>query len=56
MYGRRHFSSVFFVVNERSEMCLYEVPMFMSLFGFGLDMMCASFQMCGMVMLFSDVL
>ena len=34
MYG----SSVFcFAITERSKMGLYDVPMFMSLFGFGID-------------------
>ena len=34
-------------------MGLYDVPMFMSLFGFGIGMMFASFHVCGMM---SDVL
>ena len=51
MYGSSVFSSVL-VITERSEMGLYDVPMFMSLFGIG--MMFASFHVCGM-MLFSDV-
>ena len=33
MYGRSVFSGVF-AITERSEMGLYDVPMFMSLFGF----------------------
>ena len=33
MYGSSVFSSVF-AITERSEMGLYDVPMFMSLFGF----------------------
>ena len=40
-------SSVFssaFAITERSEMGLYDVPMFMSLFGFGIGMMFASFH------------
>ena len=41
MYGSSVFSSVF-VITERSEMGLYDVPMSMSLFGFG--MMFASFH------------
>ena len=52
MYGRIVFSSVF-AVTERSEMGLYEVPKFMSLFGFGIGMMFASFHTCGMMLLFS---
>ena len=43
MYGSSVFSSVF-VINERSEMDLYDVPMFMSLFDFGIGMMFASFH------------
>ena len=37
-------------------MGLYDVPMFMSLFGFGIGMMFASFHIRGMMLLFSDVL
>ena len=43
MYGSSVFSSVF-AITERSEMGLYNVPMFMSLFGFGIGMMFASFH------------
>ena len=43
MYGGSVFSSVF-AITERSEMGLYDVPMFMSLFGFGIGMMFASFH------------
>ena len=43
MYGSSVFSSVF-AITEISEMGLYDVPMFMSLFGFGIDMMFASFH------------
>ena len=38
MYGSNVFSIVF-SITERSEMGLYDVPMFMSLFGFGIGMM-----------------
>ena len=31
-------------ITERSEMSLYDVPMFMSLFGFGIGIMFASFH------------
>ena len=37
MYGSIIFSSVF-VITERSEMGLYDAPMFMSLLGFGIGM------------------
>ena len=40
MYGSSVFSSVF-AITERSGMDLYDVPMFMSLFGFGIGMMFA---------------
>ena len=43
MYRSSVFSSVF-AITERSEMGLYDVPMSMSLFGFGIGMMFASFH------------
>ena len=43
MFGSSVFSSVF-AITERSEMGLYDVPMFMSLFGFGIGIMFASFH------------
>ena len=43
MYESSVFSSVF-VITERSEMGLYDVHMFMSLFCFGICMMFASFH------------
>ena len=43
MYGSSSFSSVF-AITERSELGLYDVPMFMSLFGFGIGMIFASFH------------
>ena len=55
MYGSSVFSSVF-AITERSEMGLYDVPMFMSLYGFGIGRMFASFHVRGMMLLFSDVL
>ena len=42
MYGSSVFSGVF-AITDRSEMGMYSVPMFMSLFGFGIGMMFASF-------------
>ena len=41
MYGSSVFS-IGFAITERSEMGLYDVPMFMFLFGFGIGMMFAS--------------
>ena len=55
MYGSSVFSSVF-ANTERSEMGLYDIHIFMSLFGFGIVMMFASFLVCGMMLLFSDML
>ena len=43
MYGSSVLSSVF-AITERSVMDLYDVPMIMSLFGFGIGMMLASFH------------
>ena len=43
MYGSSVFSSVF-AITERSDMGLYDGPMFMSLSGFGIGMMFASFH------------
>ena len=40
------FSSVF-AITERRDMGLYEVPMSMSLFGFGMGTMLANFHICG---------
>ena len=42
MYESSVFTSVF-AITQRSEMGLYDVPMFMSLFRFGIGMMFASF-------------
>ena len=44
MYVSSVFSNVF-AITDRSEIGLYDVPMFMSLFGFGIGMMFASFHM-----------
>ena len=48
LYG----SSVFcvFAITERSEMGLYDVPMFMSLLDFGIGMMFASFHIFGIML------
>ena len=43
MYGSSVFSSVL-ASTERCEMGLYDMPMFLSLFGFGIGMMFASFH------------
>ena len=44
-----------FAMTERSEMGLYDVSMFMSLFDFRIGMMFASFHALGMMLLFSDM-
>ena len=54
MYGRRLFSSVF-AITERREMGLYEVPMWMSLFGLGMGTMFANFHVCGIIFLLRAV-
>ena len=51
MCGSSIFSSVF-AIGESSEIGLYEVPMQRSLFGFGMGIILASFQICGMVFRF----
>ena len=43
MYGNSVFSSVF-AITERTDMGLYDVPMFMFLFGYGIGMMFSSFH------------
>ena len=43
MYGSSVFSSVFYIT-ERSDMGQYDVPMFMSLFGFGIGIMFSRFH------------
>ena len=44
MYERRLFSNVF-AITERRDMALYEVPLSMSLLGFGMGTMLANFHM-----------
>ena len=43
MYGSSVFFSVFVII-ERSEMGMYDVPMFMSLFDLGIGIMFAGFH------------
>ena len=43
MYGSSVFSSVF-AITGRSEMGLYDMPMYMSLFGFGISMIFTRFH------------
>ncbi len=55
MYGSRHFSSIL-TTTARSDIGLYDLPWCVSLFGFGIGMMFASFHECGMMFLFDAVL
>ena len=43
------FSSVF-AITERKDMDLYEVPLSMSLLGFGMGTMLTKFHMCGIML------
>ena len=40
-----------FAITESGDMGLYEMPLSMSLLGFGIDTMLANFHMCGIMML-----
>ena len=51
---RTDFSSVF-VITERRIMGLYEVPLSMSLLGFGMGTMLANFHMCGIMLVLRAV-
>ena len=55
MLGRRLFSSVFAVTGRR-DIVLYEVPLFVSLLGFGIGTMLANFHVGGNMFLLSAVL
>ena len=48
-------SPVFFVITERRDMGLYEVPLSMSLLGFGMGTMLTNFHMCGMMLVLGAV-
>ena len=52
MHGKSVFSSVFASVDSR-EISLYEVPMLLSLYGFGIGMMLTSFHTRGMMFVLS---
>ena len=54
MYGRRLFSSVF-AITDRRDMGLYDVPLSMSLLGFGMGTMLANFHMCGIMLVLKAV-
>ena len=38
-----------FAITERRDMCLYEVPLHMSLLGFGMGTMIDNFHICGIM-------
>ena len=42
-------------ISERRDMDLYEAPLSMSLFGFGMGIMLANFHMCGIMLVLPDV-
>ena len=48
------FSSVF-AITERRDMGIYEVPLSMSLLGFGIGIMLANFHMCGIMLVLGAV-
>ena len=54
MLGRRLFSSVF-AITERRDMGLYEVPLSVSLLGFGIGTMLANFHVSGIMFLLRAV-
>ena len=55
MKGSIVFSSVF-AMGESNAIGLYDLPRFVSLFGFGMGMTLASFHMCGIMFLFMAML
>ena len=55
MYGRMLSSSVF-AITDRRDMDLHEVPLSMSLLGFGMGTMLANFHMCGIMLVLRAVL
>ena len=55
MHGSRIFSSVL-AIGERRAIGLYEVPIAVSLFGFGMGIIFARFQMLGIVFVLSAML
>ena len=44
-----------FAITERRDMGLHEVPLSMSLLGFGMGTMLANFQMCGIMLVLTAV-
>ena len=54
MQGKRLISSIF-AITERRDMGMYEVPLSMSLLGFGLGTMLAKFHICGIMLMLRAV-
>ena len=54
MYVRRLFSIVF-AINERRGIYMYEMPLSISLLGFGMGTMLANFHMCGIMLVLRAV-
>ena len=54
MYRRRLFSIVF-LITEMRDIGVYEVPLSMSLLGFGMGAMLATFHMCGIMLVLRAV-
>ena len=48
-------SSPVFAITERRDMGLYDVPLSMSLLGFGMGTMLANFHMCGIMLVLRAV-
>ena len=48
------FSSVF-AITERRDIVLYEIPLSISLLGFGMGIMLANIHMCGIMLVFRAV-
>ena len=53
---KKALSGVFFAITERRDMGLYEVPLSMSLLGFGMGTMLANFHMCGIMLVLRAIL
>ena len=55
IYGRITFPGVF-VITDRRDIGLYDVPVLMSLLGLGTGMILANFQSCGILLSLSAAL
>ena len=52
---KKECSSTVSAITERSDMGLYEVPLSMSLLGFGMGIMLANFHVCGIMLVLRAV-